>query len=109
MQPELISIGNYIVHEYDKESYDLLMQFMQYIYPWISNLRVAIYIYTYEEAKKVTFWYRAIYDYSGTPLNGHPCTTAICFITAKSSGPDWTHIDLHSKRTPVERPPRYLV
>ena len=26
--------------------------------------------------------------YSGTPLNGHPSTTATLDITAKSSGPD---------------------
>ena len=50
-----------------------------------------------------------LYSYSGTPLNGHPWTTAICYITAKSSGPDWTYIDFHSNQTPEERPPRYSV
>ena len=35
------------------------------------------------KAMDMTLWY-----YSGTPLNGHPCTTAICYITATSSGPD---------------------
>ena len=47
--------------------------------------------------------------YSGTPLNGHPWTTATPDITAKSPGPDWTYIDFHSNGTPQERPPRYYV
>ena len=35
-------------------------------------------------------------DYSGTPLNGHPSTTAICDITANSTGPDQTYVDFCS-------------
>ena len=31
-----------------------------------------------------------MYMYSGIPLNSHPWTTAICYIAATSSGPEWT-------------------
>ena len=37
-------------------------------------------------------------DYSGTPLNGHPSTTAICDITANSTGPDQTYVDFCSSK-----------